>query len=70
MTNTLIISEIISMDKVYFNIHKEVFKLSSQFHYEGKKRNELNTAEQAFQSLQGGDLSVDGRWGWMSEIIT
>lgn len=29
MITTLIISEIINMDKVYFNIHKEVLKLSS-----------------------------------------
>lgn len=35
-----------------------------------KNQNELYTAEQAFQRLQGGDLSVDGQWGWTSEIIT
>lgn len=29
MINTLIISEIISTDRVYFDIHKEVFKLGS-----------------------------------------
>lgn len=29
MINTLIISKIISLDRVYFSNHKEVFKLSS-----------------------------------------